>query len=120
MQVIQRREDGSVSFSGTWDNYKRGFGFAGGEFWLGNDNLHHITNQKSYELRVEIELWNESRIIREFNHFRVGDETSKYQLVISSQVSEGVYHIANKYTVHKEYQEHIAWKTKQKSLTLTI
>lgn len=44
--VIQRRFDGSVEFYRSWDEYKEGFGdVEGGEFWLGNDHIYHLTNQ---------------------------------------------------------------------------
>ena len=35
VQVIGRREDGSVNFDREWDDYKFGFGFLAGEFWAG-------------------------------------------------------------------------------------
>ena len=43
--VIQRRIDGSVEFYRGWDDYKRGFGHAEGEFWLGNDRIYELTNK---------------------------------------------------------------------------
>ncbi|XP_035685641.1 fibrinogen gamma chain-like [Branchiostoma floridae] len=53
--VIQRRQDGSVDFyNRTWEDYSRGFGNLTGEFWLGNDNIHLLTNQGSYKLNVDL------------------------------------------------------------------
>ncbi|KAJ1145722.1 hypothetical protein NDU88_012006 [Pleurodeles waltl] len=41
--VFQRRWDGSVDFFRDWKTYKRSFGSQMTDFWLGNDNLHHLT-----------------------------------------------------------------------------
>ena len=43
--VIQSRRDGSVDFFRNWEDYKNGFGNLDGEFWLGNQHIHQITNQ---------------------------------------------------------------------------
>ncbi|RLV62300.1 hypothetical protein DV515_00019457, partial [Chloebia gouldiae] len=56
--VIQRRQDGSVDFNRTWNEYKEGFGDLNGEFWLGNDNIHRMTSQGEYSLRIDLEDWN--------------------------------------------------------------
>lgn len=56
--VIQRRQDGSVDFNRTWNEYKEGFGDLHGEFWLGNENIHKMTNQGDYSLRIDLEDWN--------------------------------------------------------------
>lgn len=56
--VIQRRQDGSVDFNRTWKEYKEGFGDLNGEFWLGNENIHKLTSQGDYSLRIDLEDWN--------------------------------------------------------------
>jgi len=56
--VIQRRQDGSVDFNRTWNEYKEGFGDLNGEFWLGNENIHKMTSQGDYSLRIDLEDWN--------------------------------------------------------------
>ncbi|NXG42662.1 ANGP4 protein, partial [Psilopogon haemacephalus] len=56
--VIQRRQDGSVDFNRTWNEYKEGFGDLHGEFWIGNENIHKLTSQGDYSLRIDLEDWN--------------------------------------------------------------
>jgi len=46
--VIQRRLDGSVDFYRNWTDYRRGFGQPEGEFWLGNERIHQLTDQGKY------------------------------------------------------------------------
>ena len=35
-------------------DYKYGFGDPDREVWLGNENIHLLTNSEDYELRVEL------------------------------------------------------------------
>jgi len=46
--VIQKRLDGSVDFYRNWTEYRRGFGQPEGEFWLGNERIHQLTDQGKY------------------------------------------------------------------------
>ncbi|KAJ8033642.1 Fibrinogen C domain-containing protein 1-A [Holothuria leucospilota] len=53
--VFQRRIEGSIYFNRTWKDYKNGFGFQSNEFWLGLEKLSFLTNQKKYEIRIDME-----------------------------------------------------------------
>ncbi|XP_066299989.1 microfibril-associated glycoprotein 4-like [Branchiostoma lanceolatum] len=82
--VLQRRQDGSVDFFRTWDEYKRGFGNLTTEFWLGNDNIHMLTNQARYKLRVDLETWDGEAIYALYRTFSVSDEASSYKLTVGN------------------------------------
>uniref|UniRef100_A0A673Z355 Angiopoietin-like 6 n=1 Tax=Salmo trutta TaxID=8032 RepID=A0A673Z355_SALTR len=51
--VIQRRQDGSVNFFRTWEQYKQGFGNLDGEYWLGLEHLYWLTKQAHYNLESD-------------------------------------------------------------------
>ncbi|XP_019624213.1 PREDICTED: angiopoietin-related protein 7-like [Branchiostoma belcheri] len=80
--VFQRRKDGSVDFFLDWQNYKAGFGDLGGEFWLGNDNLHRLTAQGGHELRVDLEDFEGNSTFAKYSNFGVEDEGHKYKLTV--------------------------------------
>ncbi|MEE6460724.1 hypothetical protein FKM82_001085, partial [Ascaphus truei] len=75
--VFQRRSDGSQDFYRNWDDYKQGFGdysSAKGEYWLGNDNLHYLTRQGDYTLRIDLVDFEGQRRFAQYKSFRVGGE----------------------------------------------
>ncbi|XP_074760145.1 fibrinogen alpha chain [Athene noctua] len=84
--LIQQRMDGSVNFNRTWQDYKRGFGSVDGrgqgEFWLGNENIHLLT-QNNTLLRVELEDWDGNAVYAEYI-VQVGSEAEGYALAVSS------------------------------------
>ena len=54
---MQRRDDYGEprqSFNRDWHDYKYGFGDPDQEVWLGNENVHLLTNSEDYELMVEL------------------------------------------------------------------
>ncbi|CAH1224823.1 TUBA1A [Branchiostoma lanceolatum] len=80
--VIQRRQDGSVPFNKNWEEYKQGFGDVNGEYWLGNENIHLLTQQKSYTLRIDMSDWEGESRFAEYSTFRVSGESDGYRLSI--------------------------------------
>ena len=80
--MILHRFDGSGNFNRNWNDYKNGFGDAGGEGWLGNEYLHYLTNTRSYKLRVDLEDWDGITAYAEGSSFRVTSEVDKYRLLL--------------------------------------
>uniref|UniRef100_A0A8B9FGJ3 Fibrinogen C-terminal domain-containing protein n=1 Tax=Amazona collaria TaxID=241587 RepID=A0A8B9FGJ3_9PSIT len=78
--VIQRRQDGSVDFNRTWNEYREGFGDLNGEFWLGNENIHKMTSQGDYSLRIDLEDWNSKHKHAFYQVFSIEDEANYYRL----------------------------------------
>ncbi|KAJ8034007.1 Fibrinogen-like protein A [Holothuria leucospilota] len=85
--VIYRRSDGSVDFNRNWLECTGGFGFLSGEYWIGNEKLSHLTNQKTYELRIDITSSDSFSFYITYNSFRISDEFSSFKLS-----SVGEYH----------------------------
>ncbi|KAI0234159.1 Ficolin-2, partial [Lamellibrachia satsuma] len=81
---FQRRQDGSVNFYRDWANYKEGFGDVSGEFWLGNDNLHDLTSQAHYTLRVDMEDFEDNTRYAVYSNFTVASEGDKYKLSVGA------------------------------------
>ncbi|KAI8488230.1 Fibrinogen- domains (FReDs) [Branchiostoma belcheri] len=94
--VIQRRMDGSVPFSRTWVEYKRGFGNKNGEYWLGNENIHLLTNHKAQRLRVDMMDWEMKTAFAEYDTFRVSNESDQYRLSVSGYSGDAHDCMANK------------------------
>uniref|UniRef100_A0A8C4YM54 Fibrinogen C-terminal domain-containing protein n=1 Tax=Gopherus evgoodei TaxID=1825980 RepID=A0A8C4YM54_9SAUR len=80
--VIQRRQDGSVSFFTTWHHYKHGFGTLDGEHWLGLESTRRVTGQGPgpYALRVQLEDWAGRQAYAHYQHFALEPESDSYRL----------------------------------------
>jgi len=85
--VIQRRVDGSINFTRTWADYKSGFGDLEGEFWIGNTNLHHLT-QNGAVIRIELEDWEGETRYAQYTQFMVNDETNKYRMTVTGYTGD--------------------------------
>ena len=57
-------------FTRNWDDYKHGFGNSDGEFWLGNEKIHNLTQSGDMRLRVELEAPDGKTAWAEYDTFR--------------------------------------------------
>jgi len=78
--VIQRRVNGGTDFDRTWDEYKKGFGQATSEYWMGNDNLAAMTSDKLYSLRIEMIDNEGEKYLAEYAYFSIRGESNNYAL----------------------------------------
>ncbi|KAM7343181.1 microfibril-associated glycoprotein 4-like [Cochliomyia hominivorax] len=78
--VIQRRHDGSENFERFWLDYVNGFGEVQGEFFIGLEKLHVMTNFNGpQELLVILRDHNETKYAR-YDNFVVGSKHEHYTL----------------------------------------
>ena len=79
--VFHKRFNGFVGFYRGWDDYKNGFGDVRGEFWLGNEKIHQLTEIPS-QLRVEINTPSNGNKYAKYSNFTVTNEATNYTLFV--------------------------------------
>ncbi|CAH3150310.1 unnamed protein product, partial [Pocillopora meandrina] len=85
--VFQRRLDGCMDFNLGWADYKKGFGdFLNGEFWLGLEKIHRLTqNETENRLRVDMGVTKRQTVYAEYLWFGIGDKKDKYRLKLGKK-----------------------------------
>ncbi|XP_013109646.2 protein scabrous [Stomoxys calcitrans] len=79
---IQRRYDGSADFNRSWEDYANGFGSPAGEFWIGNEQLHHLTLNNCTQLRVLMQDIYDNVWLAEYGQFYISSRSDGYRLHI--------------------------------------
>lgn len=79
--VIQRRLSYS-DFYKNWQEYELGFGNLSSNFWLGNANIHMLTRQNRYTLRVDLTSNDGNTAYAEYSEFAIGNTESGYKLFV--------------------------------------
>jgi hypothetical protein len=99
--VFQRRRDGSVDFYRNWTDYRDGFGDLNGEFWLGLDKIHLLTETEQH-LRIDLQDFDGNRRYAKYTLFAVANGTSKYNLTVGQYNGDAgdslAYHNGMKFT----------------------
>uniref|UniRef100_A0A3B3ZQC6 Fibrinogen C-terminal domain-containing protein n=1 Tax=Periophthalmus magnuspinnatus TaxID=409849 RepID=A0A3B3ZQC6_9GOBI len=89
--LAQQRETGALSFNRTWAEYRNGFGKidsqGNGEFWLGNENLHLLTNEGETMVKIELEDWEGGVASAEYM-IKVGTEAEGFPLHVSGYTGD--------------------------------
>ncbi|XP_071100991.1 microfibril-associated glycoprotein 4-like [Haliotis cracherodii] len=87
-RMFTMRHEGILDFSRPWVDYKTGFGNLSGDFWLGLDHIHYLTNSRPMKLIVRITTRMPSDAYPErkhtYRHLTVGDESTGYVLNFNS------------------------------------
>jgi len=80
---------------------KKGFGSLERDFWLGNDKISILTNQKLNNLRFDLEDFDGKWRYAVYSNFRVADESDKYRMTFVTFMKGNV---EDSFTMHKGSQ----------------
>ncbi|XP_042228963.1 fibrinogen C domain-containing protein 1-like [Homarus americanus] len=87
--VLQRRGSKTtetphpvVDFFRDWAEYKWGFGNLEGEYWLGLEYIHQLTQSGDYVLRVDLQDWSNETRWAKYKHFALSNEDHNYTLTL--------------------------------------
>lgn len=80
--TVQRRFDGSGDFNRSWADYAQGFGTPSGEYWIGNEQLHHLTLNNCTQLLVQMQDIYDNNWVAEYKYFYISSRTDGYRLHI--------------------------------------
>ncbi|XP_038260726.1 microfibril-associated glycoprotein 4 [Dermochelys coriacea] len=113
--VFQKRFNGSVSFFRGWNDYRFGFGRADSEYWLGLQNIYLLTLKRKYELRVDLEDFENNTAWAKYMDFSlsphaISAEEDGYTLYVGSFTDGGAgdslsYHTGQKFSTFDRDQD---------------
>ena len=88
--VIQRnKKDSLVNFNKNWADYEEGFGDLNTEFWYGLENIHFLTKNGTWEMRVDYQKNDKTWSYLHYNQFSVGSASEEYPLTVGEFTGVG-------------------------------
>ncbi|XP_037941642.1 fibrinogen C domain-containing protein 1-like [Teleopsis dalmanni] len=95
--IVQRRQDGSMDFFLNWVDYKYGFGNLEGEYFIGLEKLHALTNNGVQELWFHLKDFENATRNAYYSSFAIDDENSKYTINMVGKYSGNA---GDSFTIH--------------------
>ncbi|KAF7241730.1 Fibrinogen-like protein 1-like protein, partial [Varanus komodoensis] len=88
--TVLHRNDVSqkTPWSGSWQDYKQGFGNLRGNHWLGNEIIYLLTRQNAFTVRFVIVDGNGKNKYAEYQSFRVDSESTGYVLRLGNYTGD--------------------------------
>ncbi|XP_052761679.1 ficolin-1-like [Mya arenaria] len=86
--VSQRRINGNVNFFRDWDDYVHGFGDLDGEFWLGLQEIHRLT-QGGSQIYFGITNYDDTTDFAHYQTFTVHGAATKYRMNVDAYGYKG-------------------------------
>uniref|UniRef100_A0A0K8R3B3 Putative ficolin/ixoderin n=1 Tax=Ixodes ricinus TaxID=34613 RepID=A0A0K8R3B3_IXORI len=113
--IIQRRskdEEGEDKFEKSKEEYEKGFYGGLSSYWIGNENLHLLTNFPNNEqvLRIELTRQDGNNINVEYDQFKVGSKADEYELSIGKYKGPHGYDALKSYNGHKFFMGNSYYK----------
>ena len=88
--VIQRNKIVNlVNFNKNWTDYEEGFGDLNTEFWYGLENIHFLTKNGKWEMRVDYQKNDKGWFYFHYNQFSVGNASEEYPLTVGGFTGVG-------------------------------
>ncbi|XP_034483849.1 ficolin-2-like [Drosophila innubila] len=88
--VIEQRLNGGESFNRDWATFRKGFGSHDGDFFLGLEKIHRLTNNQYNELYIYMERFDGRIDYARYDRFGISNENDKYRINILGEFSGNV------------------------------
>ncbi|PIK41209.1 Tenascin-R, partial [Apostichopus japonicus] len=98
--VLQRRSSASVDFYRSWLDYKNGFGNKNEDHWLGNKYIHSLTDQKTYQLRIDLN--DSASLSYDAVYSTDSDDSSNYAAYSTDSALSSYYAVYSTFSITNE------------------
>jgi len=89
--VIQRNRAGStLNFNRNYSDYEQGFGDLNGDFWYGLEEMQCLTQKGRWEMRIDYEKTDRTRLYLHYTSFRVDYAGLNYRILLGSRTYRGI------------------------------